>query len=160
MSAKSIAEIIQIIIAPVVMVTACAILLGGLHARYSSISNRLRAMTREHLELLHGGNKSPEFTSERLLQINFQLPELLAHHKRVHDTLQAIYYAIIIFIVSMFFIASAAATGSAQLATGALVFFLFGTAVLLSAIVLAAVDFRTAHCSVQYEVKKNCGLMQ
>lgn len=43
---------IQLILAPVVMVTACGILVNGLIGRYTNITNRLRTMAHERLELL------------------------------------------------------------------------------------------------------------
>ncbi len=160
MNAEAIAKTIQIIIAPVVMITACAILLGGLHGRYASISSRLRTMAYERLELLHDHSRPSEFTTERLQQIDAQLPELLRHQKGVHDALQLVYYAIVVFIVDMFLIAFVAVTRLAWLATGSLLIFLVAMVLLLLATTLAAIDFRTAHSVIQYEVRKNCGLMR
>lgn len=47
MNAEMIARSIQIILAPVVMITACSIFLSVLHAWYQTINDRLRSMARE-----------------------------------------------------------------------------------------------------------------
>ena len=73
MTAESIVKIIQLILAPAVMVTTCAILLGGMQGHYAAVNDRLRAMARERLDLLLGLGQSsnPEaFVSERLEQID------------------------------------------------------------------------------------------
>jgi len=52
MNTEMVTRIIQTIIAPVVMVNACAILLGGLVSHSNAINDRLRAMARERIEML------------------------------------------------------------------------------------------------------------
>ena len=52
MSIDTIIRTINLILAPVVMVTSCAIVLNGLFGHYENIAARLRAMHRERLELL------------------------------------------------------------------------------------------------------------
>ena len=49
MNAEMVARIIQLILAPVVMISACAILESGLLGHYASINARLRNMTHERL---------------------------------------------------------------------------------------------------------------
>ena len=52
MSAENVTRTIQLILAPVVMITACALLLNGLLSRYDALNARLRIMGRERLDLL------------------------------------------------------------------------------------------------------------
>src|SRR5579884_4097507 len=98
MTAQSIASSIQLIIAPVVMVTACAILINGLLTHYANINDRLRLMARERLDLLRliRDEKSAapgvdSFTVERLDQIDREMPELLQRHGLVRNALLALY---------------------------------------------------------------------
>lgn len=158
MTAEAIARTIQTILAPVVMISACALFLSGHQARYAAVTNRLRNMVHERLELLHDDNDTSTLKVERLRQIDRQLPELLHHHKGIHETVMTIYSAVMIFIISMFTIAFAAAMHSAWMAFAALVLFLSGTGVLLLGIVVAALAFRTAHRGIQYEVRQTCGI--
>jgi hypothetical protein len=110
MSAATIAQTIQLILAPVVMVTACAILVGGIVSHYAAINDRLRTLTRERLDLLRGPNGalSSAFTSgdafrtERLQEIDRQVPHLARRLDLIHHALLAVYGAILIFVLSNF----------------------------------------------------------
>lgn len=173
MNAETVARTIQMILAPVVMITACAILLGGLQSRYAAVNDRLRAMAHERLELLRAlgvdigvaaarmGNRSGDardardvFAEERLQEVDFQIPDLLRRHKLARDALLAVYCAVLVFVASMFLIAAAVAAGSAWVASGALFLFLGGAGTLLLGTFLAVVEVRTSHCAAQYEVRR------
>src|SRR5579859_706139 len=52
MSVEAITRMIQLILAPVVLVSACAIFVGGLLSHYEAINARMRSMARERLELV------------------------------------------------------------------------------------------------------------
>lgn len=52
MSAETTARIIQTIIAPTVLITACAIILNGIIGQYNTIGSRLSSLAHERLELL------------------------------------------------------------------------------------------------------------
>src|SRR4030088_1604626 len=55
MSADEIAHIIQSVLAPVVMITACAITVGGLMTHYGAVNDRLRTLMHERLHPLAVG---------------------------------------------------------------------------------------------------------
>lgn len=162
MTVEEITRAIQLILAPVVMITSCAILVGGMLTHYAAINDRLRSLARERLTLLQGteGTLSvvsvagDAFKTERLLEIDKQLPSLLRRHMLVHHGVVATYGAIAVFVVSMFVIAFAVASQSASLATAALVLFLIGTAVLLAGLVFIVVEVRSSNDAVQYEVRR------
>ena len=160
MDVEMVARSIQIILAPVVMVTACAILLQGLVARYTALHDRLRAISRERLDLYYAGpgEQSPR-VAERLREIDYQVPDLLRRHRLVQDSVLSAYCAVMVFIASMFVIALAAATNSPWVATAALLIFLAGTGVLFLGILLTAIEVRNSHRSVRYEVNRVTDLM-
>lgn len=54
MNAATIPRTIQPILAPVAMVTTCAILVSGILAHYAVVNERLRSLTHERLDLLRG----------------------------------------------------------------------------------------------------------
>jgi hypothetical protein len=159
-------QTIQTILAPVVMVTSCAILVGGMLAQYGAINDRLRAMSRERLDLLHAPDGTlsaaaaagDALKAERLLEIGRQVPDLLRRHELVHNAVLATYAAMVAFVASMFAIGAAAIVGSGALAIAALCVFLAGTAVMLAGIVLFAVQVRISHWAVHYEVRRVMGL--
>jgi Protein of unknown function (DUF2721) len=164
MNAEMVAGTIQLIIAPVVMVTACALILNGILARYAGVNDRLRALSRERFDLVRMGRAEgladEEFFAERLEEIDEQVPQLVRHHKLLHDGLLAVYAAVLVYVADMFIIAVAVASDSSPLAVIALLVFLGGTAVLLVGILLTALEVRTSHQAVQVEAARVRALMR
>ena len=162
MSIQTVAGTIQIIIAPVVMITACAILLGGMQAQFAAINDRLRARARERLELL----RTPDwglsnvaslvgvYAIERLREIDAQMPRLLRRHQLVHNAVLTLYCAVLVFVLTMFIIAVAAAQHSSGMATLALVVFLIGIATVLVGVAVMAVEIRRSNDALQYETQR------
>jgi hypothetical protein len=161
MTADMVARTIQLILAPVVMISACGLVLTGLLARYAAVNDRLRALARERLELWPGMAASDDalepaagLAAERRALIDGQTPGLLRHHRLLHDAVLAVYTAVLVFVACMFVIALAALTERDWLASAALVLFLGGTAILLAGVLLTAVEVRTSHEAVQFEVRR------
>src|SRR6185369_9638360 len=92
-------QIIQFIIAPVVMVSACALILNGILTRYAQVNDRLRLMMHERWELLRSvGQEGVIPTSvprrliaERLHEIDVQAPPLLGRHQQLRDPSLLVY---------------------------------------------------------------------
>jgi hypothetical protein len=161
MDIETVTRTIQLILAPVVMVTACAITLTGLLARYAAINERLQAMVRERLDLLtaRGAAETVDSLSgERLTQIDAQIPLLLRHHKQAHDSVLFVYYAVAVYVADMFVIAIVAATGAAWASGAVLILFLAGTGLLFVGILLMAIEVRTSHQALHDEVQRVAGL--
>ncbi len=160
MNAETVSRIIQIIIAPVVMVTSCAILSGGLLSHYGAISDRLRAIARERLDLFRslGPATDDPLTVERLEQFKTQVPDLVARLRMMRDAVLALYAAIIVFVLDMFVIALSAVTNFDWVASAVLVIFLIGIALLLLSIALTAREIRWSHRAVAYEAQRGLEL--
>ena len=165
MTAETIARTIQLIVAPVVMVTAGAILSSGLLTHAGAINDRLRTLAHERLDLLRilateaeGPTVSGNVARERVAEIDHQLPDLLGRHRLVHAAIRADYGAIGIFVGSMLVIALAAVTNAAAVADGALVLFMVGTGVFLWSLVLTTRELRRSLRAVEYEVERIAGL--
>src|SRR5437868_7774921 len=104
MNVEMVVRNVQIILAPVVLITACAILVQGMLGRYAVLNDRLLAMTRERLELQTGPGERDDLRRARLRLINAQVPILLRHHRMIQGAVLAVYAAELIFIASMFVI--------------------------------------------------------
>lgn len=156
MNSEMIVRNIQVILAPVVMITACAILLGVLHGRYQTINDRLRLMVSERLELWRriDSNSSDAFVAERLRELDEQFPDLLHRHKLAHDAIFVVGCAILMFVGDMFLIASAVLLGSVWTATGTLVLFLAGAGAFFVGALLMTLEVRTSHRTLHYEVRR------
>jgi len=151
----TLARTIQTILAPVVMVTACAIILGGLWGHIAAINDRLRLMNRERLELWRASS-TDAYTSERLLQIDTQAPQLLRRHRLVLDAIVTIYAAMLVYLVSMLAIA-----GSTLLkipASLALFLFLIGTLLALGGLLVAIFELRASQSALEWETRQVASL--
>lgn len=155
MNVQTLAQTIQSILAPVVMVSACAILLGGLWSHASAINDRLRSMNRERLDLWRAPS-TDAYGAERLLEIDKQTPLLVRRHRVLLDAIVIMYAAILVFIVSMFAIAGVALLNIS--ATLALFLFLAGTLLLLVSILLAILEIRVARSALEFEVNRVASL--
>ena len=150
MSLEMIARTIQFILAPAVVVNACAVMLGGLLAHYAAINDRLRALNRERLERLK--NPSDPITLERLHEIDVQTPALLKRQRLVRNAVFSIYLAISVFVISMFVIAVAVVLAAAWVSTLALIVFLSGALLLLLGLGFITLEIFGSHRSIEFEV--------
>jgi hypothetical protein len=160
MTIDAIIRTISLILAPVVMITSCAILLNGILTRYESVSARMRAMHRERLELLQGLGHTPGsgvptvgFSTQRIHEIEVQLPQLLRRHKLIHNAVLAENASIVLFVISMFIIALAVLTTSTLIATAALLIFLIGTGALLVGVIITTLELSRSQREVAYEIQ-------
>jgi len=166
MSIDTIIRTISLILAPVVMVSSCAIFLNGLFGHYQTISARLRGMHRERLELLQTVDMSTtaertfSIIVQRILEIDTQLPNMLRRHKLIRDAVVAIGVAVSIFITSMFIIALATAANSPLAAVIALIAFLLGTGALLVGVITTTIELYQSHREVSYEIQHGLSLKQ
>jgi Protein of unknown function (DUF2721) len=109
MTPEMIGRTIQLILAPVVMFSACSIFVGGVLGHNTALGDRIRALTREQLESLRALS-SPAAGArglflERLEEIDSQLPELLDRHRLVHQAALTVDAAIGILVLTMCIIA-------------------------------------------------------
>ncbi|HEY9622512.1 MAG TPA: DUF2721 domain-containing protein [Crinalium sp.] len=157
-SIEEVTKTISLIIVPVVTITACAVMINGLLARYGSLGDRLRTVNQglrdlQESDLAHNRNKA-----QRVQELESLLGDLLRHHHFVHDALVLTYTSILIFMLDMLVIAIAVATNVSWLSQMALIVFLGGVAVFFGGIVLIAYELRTSHYSIQLEVHRTCRL--
>jgi hypothetical protein len=154
MSVEAITRTIQLILAPVVLVSACAIFVGGLLSHYEAINGRMRSMARERLELLRSSTGEDRFSTERVSELDVQLPQLLRRHALVHHALLAAYSGILILVASMCAIAFSAVNAADWLVALVLVMFVAGILALLTSVVLIAFEVRTSQRAVTFEVQR------
>ena len=171
MDIETTARAMQYILAPVVMISASALILNGMHGRYTSLNHRLRDMSRERLKLLDSDIDDSVYKNERLDYIDTELPIMLDHYVQVHQAIMFMYLAVMLYVVNMFMIAIAYQTQSAAIpfsfgeasptkmvAKGivltALAFFLIGTATSLLALTVNIREFRNSHELTEHEVRR------
>lgn len=158
MSAQTVAQTIQLILAPVVMITACAFITNGLMSRFTRINDRMRMLARERFDLLRTASQDARarddlFFKQRLRETDRQLPMLLQRHQLLRNALLLVYCAIATFIVDMFTIGMSALLHQEILATIALGVFLLGTMILFIAVMLEIVEVIRSHYGLNVEVQ-------
>ena len=154
MSVETITRTIQLILAPVVMVSACAVFVGGLLSHYEAINGRMRSMARERLELLRGTGEVDRFFNERVSELDAQLPQLLRRHALVHHALLTAYTGILILVASMCAIALSAVTAGEWLVALVLAMFVAGILAIIISIVFIALEVRISQRAVAFEVQR------
>jgi hypothetical protein len=142
MDPEMVTRTIQLIIAPVVMITSCSILGSGLLAYYSSLGERLHLIVRERAEFGQAQGVSTTGTHD---YFDSQLIALLHRHQLVRTSLIGVLLAIVFFIADMFMIAFSVITNSPGLAGMVLILFLLGVASLLLGSLYAVHDVYLSH---------------
>lgn len=160
MNIQTAGRTIQLILAPVVMVTACGLLLNGMLAHYTAINDRIRRLVAERLGLafVTPADDHAALARERLTEIDHQVPMLIDRHRQVHHAILLVYTAVVTLVLSMFIIGAAALADSDALGTVALFVFLAATAAILVGAGFMAVEVRGSHASVAYEAMRVVGL--
>jgi len=100
---------IQLMLAPAVMISACALLLLGISNKYSSIFNRLRLLNdeRRRLHTKIKDDKELDFwETTRLQSISKQLADLMNRLKLVRNVILSYVIGLLMFIVTSLLIGS------------------------------------------------------
>lgn len=156
---------VQAMVAPVVLITAAAILSGALLTMYGSVNDRMRAMDHERLEILTGAAGAllaaaevPPSGRERLTQIDTQVPMLLRRHRLLRNAVLVIYAGVAVLVLSVITIGVAVTGGSGAAGTVALALVLAGTVMLLGGLLLAARSLLISADAIDYEARRTLSL--
>lgn len=87
-SIEEVTKTINLIIAPVVTITTCAIMINGLIIRYGSLGDRLRTVNQE-LSGLQESDLTHNRKAQSAQELKSLLRDLLRHHHFVHDAVDA-----------------------------------------------------------------------
>ena len=164
MTIDTIIRTIQLMLAPVVMVTACSTYITMLSYDYQSIVSSIRSMSREHLNLLQAASDSETgvglstldiVSKERLHEIENELPGMLQRHGFIRNALLCINISILIFVASMFFIAIAEFTDIPPGSFIALLTFLTGVGIVFIGVLQVIRDNSRSHRDVIYEAMRS-----
>jgi hypothetical protein len=149
----AVSQVIQLILAPSVMVTASAVLLNGILGRFAAINDRLRVITRERFEVLLELRTPDPLLDKRMHIIDAQYPDLLARLRLEHDASVQMYLAIVIFMADMLLIALTTIASAGWLGVFALFAFLAGVGTMLSSVLMVVRELRLSLTALQYEVQ-------
>jgi len=94
-----IVQLIQGMLAPGLMISACGLLLLGMNNKYSLVVNRIRLLNEEKRKVFHQ-EKIDENDSNRLSNIELQISHLIARISLVRNAVFSYSLAVALFIVS------------------------------------------------------------
>ncbi len=143
------AELIQIMLAPGIMISACGLLLLGMNNKYSLVVNRIRLLKEEkrsssHLEL----SQSPRHGS-----IDLQVNKLFYRISLIRNAVFSYSVAVALFIISSVLIGLNKINSPIELNALVIGFFLMGMACVLAGILFAAVEVWKGYKIVKIEVE-------
>jgi hypothetical protein len=94
-----IVQLIQGMLAPAVMISACGLLLLGMNNKYSLVVNRIRLLNEEKRKLFHQ-EKMDSIDNNRLNNIELQISHLIGRISLVRNAVFSYSLAVALFIVS------------------------------------------------------------
>jgi hypothetical protein len=153
MNANSVAQAIQLVIAPSVMLSSCIVFLNLTLGRYLKISDRLRGMTRERIDILNRYDPQDHAYRDGLSLIDKQLIQLADRYSSLQKASLVLYVSIVLFLLSMMAIGLSINLYPLFFSFLAMAMFLLGSLALLTAIILAMSEVSVSHRAVRAEVR-------
>jgi hypothetical protein len=148
----SVIQIIQLILAPAVMINACGLLLLATSNKYSSVLNRIRLLNDEKRKLIRkAGDKNFDET-QRLESLSRQIERLMVRAKLVRNSVMCYTGAIALFIVTSLLIGLSFLIHGFQSDSAIMIAFLVGMVVILAGVVFAFLDAKRGYEIVRFDV--------
>lgn len=135
MSIDDTTQLIQLILNSVLMLLACAFVLGGLLLRRSVIENRLQITNVEYFQSLERFEQS-----NRLSMLQKQLRYLQKRVKTANNGILVMYYALMLFVSSTLLLALRTVISGEWLITASMAVFIAGVAILLFSVAIVLLD--------------------
>jgi hypothetical protein len=151
----SITQLIQLILAPGVMINACGLLLLGINNKFSSVLNRIRGLNEEkrHLMLRAGGKDFSPLENQRLESVTRQLPSLMVRAKYLRNAVTCYFGAVGLFVATSLLIGADFFLQSDLLRLFVLCFFLLGMVMVFVGVVFGMRDTMKGFDVVKFEVQ-------
>ena len=148
-------QIIQLMLAPAVMISACGLLLLSINNRYSLVVNRIRLLNEEKRKLmLKVGDKEPETEDiVRLESIAKQIEFLVSRGKLVRNAVLTYIVGIALFVLTSLFIGISSFLSIARLNVFIIVAFLLGMISVFIGTVYMGLEAKKGYEIILFEVK-------
>jgi hypothetical protein len=150
----TIVSVIQAMLAPGIMISACGLLLLGMNNKYSLVVNRIRSLTDEKRKLItppkHGNLNQDE--EHRLENINIQIDLFAYRIVLVKKAVTSYYIAVAFYIFSSLFIGLNFLSAQNITQTIALIFFLSGMISVIFGVYFAAREIKNGLEIVKIEI--------
>jgi hypothetical protein len=152
---NSIVQIIQLMLAPGLMISACGLLLLGMNNKYSLVVNRIRLLNEERRKTV---NKSDDkdfkyHENLRLESISTQITDLVFRVKLVRNAVLSYTIAVALFVLTSIFIGLGFLFDLTRFNSLIIILFLLGMLSVLCGVVYAAYETYKGYEIVNFEVK-------
>jgi len=151
----SVIQAIQLILAPGVMISACGLLLLGINNKFTSVLNRIRALTEEKRKMVFNAAKREFIPAEihRVESITRQVAGLLNRAKLIRNSIFCYLSAVGLFVVTSLLIGTDYFAAVLQLRYLILGTFLGGMVVVFVGVIFGVCDTLKGYNIVKYEVQ-------
>ena len=152
----TVVEIIQSMLAPGIMISACALLLLGMNNKYSLVVNRIRVLDEEKrkLKLLTEEGKINKNQESRLNSIGMQTGKLAYRIFLIRNAVVFYSIAVAFFIISCLNIGLSFVLKETNIALFVIIVFLLGMLAVLSGIVFAYREALKGYEIIKIEIQE------
>jgi len=152
----SIVEIIQLMLAPGIMISACGLLLLGMNNKYSLVVNRIRLLNEERRKAIHKTTEDKTFNyqeTQRLESISMQITSLVYRVKLVRNAVLCYTVAVALFVLTSLSIGFGFLFEITRLNSFITPLFLLGMISVLCGVIFAAYETYKGYEIINFEVK-------
>ncbi len=147
-------QIIQLMVSPAVMISACGLLLLGINNKYSLVVNRIRLLNEEKRKLMVKIGEHPLSTEDnvRLESIAVQISALTFRAKLVRNSVLAYTISVALFVLTSLLLGISSFLSIGKLNYFILVSFLLGMIFVLIGVIYAAFETKKGYDIISFEV--------
>lgn len=147
-------NLIQAMLAPGIMISACGLLLLGTNNKYSLVVNRIRVLEEEKRRLLSAKKREPidEEQSRRLNSIQMQVAKFAFRVKLVRNTVFFYTLSVAFFILASLSIGADFFLSTTKLESLSVTLFLLGMCSVLAGVIFAAKEVWKGYEIVKIEI--------
>ncbi len=150
-------NIIQLMIAPAVMISACGLLLLSMNNRFSLLANRIRLLNEEKRRLLLkvGESKLEPEENVRLASIANQIDALLTRLKLVRNSVLNLATAVALFVLTSILLGISSIFAIERMDSFIITAFLIGMLLVLSGAFFAGFESKKGFDIIKFEIESH-----
>ena len=150
-------QIIQLMVAPAVMISACGLLLLGINNKYSLVVNRIRLLNEEKRRLLTKIADGKHSTDDniRLESAAIQISALVYRSKLVRNSVLSYTTSVALFVLTSLLLGVSSFLSLGKLNYFIIAAFLLGMLFVLIGVVFAGFETKKGYDIISYEVKSH-----
>jgi hypothetical protein len=148
---ESASDLIQTMLAPGIMISACGLLLLGMNNKYSLVVNRIRLLNAERRKILIENTGDGKFKKHHI-SIDAQIEQLAFRVILVRNAVFSYSLAVAFFIVASLLIGLNQLSGKPGLGWAVIIMFLTGMIFVFAGVVFAAIETWKGYKIIKIEI--------